>query len=142
MADPLSIAASVAGLLSLAQAVIIGLNNYVMTAKEAPAEIRALVGELESLSTVLHEIETTLVSNPAGQKDNQTLEKTVSVCQEWLKKTLVALQEADVEDEKSKYKRLFKKMKYPFKRDDVQKMLVTVRDYKATLTLAMTLEEK
>jgi hypothetical protein len=55
------------------------------------------VEELESLSIALCEIEATLMSKPAGQTDNRTLEKTATIYQERLKKTLVTLQEADVE---------------------------------------------
>ena len=54
--DSLSIIASVAGLITLTQSV----TKYSTAVKGAPAEIKRLIGELESLSTILAEIKVAL----------------------------------------------------------------------------------
>jgi hypothetical protein len=53
MADPLSIAASVAGLLALAQKLVPLLVGYVQNVKTHPKEFTELIGELRSLCGVL-----------------------------------------------------------------------------------------
>ncbi|KAI1331492.1 hypothetical protein F5Y16DRAFT_408127 [Xylariaceae sp. FL0255] len=56
MADGLSIAASVAGLVALADAVFRSAYKYCKTASEAGNEIRELIRQIQSLSGVLHSL--------------------------------------------------------------------------------------
>jgi hypothetical protein len=53
MADPLSISASVAGLLSLVIQVADGTYQYVSSARNAPLTISSLLRELQALKTIL-----------------------------------------------------------------------------------------
>jgi VCBS repeat-containing protein len=53
MSDPLSISASVAGLLSLVIQVADGTYQYASSARNAPAAVAALLRELQALKTVL-----------------------------------------------------------------------------------------
>jgi hypothetical protein len=53
MTDPLSISASVAGLLSLVIQVADGTYQYVSSARNAPSAVAALLKELQALKTVL-----------------------------------------------------------------------------------------
>ena len=56
MADPLSIAGSVAGIISLSDAVFRKLFRYVKDVKNADKEVRELKNEVASLNGVLHNL--------------------------------------------------------------------------------------
>jgi hypothetical protein len=56
MADPLSISASVAGLLSLTIELTKSLNNYISGVKSAPEDSKRLCTETEALSAVLEKL--------------------------------------------------------------------------------------
>ncbi|KAF8849434.1 hypothetical protein BDZ45DRAFT_752800 [Acephala macrosclerotiorum] len=150
--DPLSISASVAGLITITQAVAQGLTTYIIAVKGAPTEMQSLIEELKSLNAILNEIQRAFENKEDGQSlaEAGALTKTLLACQQILSETLIKLEEFDMSRSgtsessgiSSKYKQLLKKMTHPFKRDEIQRLLVVVRDYKATLTLAMTLEEK
>lgn len=150
--DALSVIASVAGLISLALQVSGALTQYSMAVKGAPTEMRDLIRELESLSTILGEIKAAFEKkDKEGEVDeSETLMKTLEACRKLLQETMAKLVELDINAATTegqsglgvKYKRLFKRATFPFKRDEVQRLLVVIRDYKATLTLAMTLEQK
>ncbi|CZR55532.1 uncharacterized protein PAC_05420 [Phialocephala subalpina] len=150
--DPLSIVAIVAGLITITQAVAQGLTTYIMAVKGAPTEMQILVEELKSLNDILGEIQRAFENKEDGQSLTEAgaLTKTLLACQQILSETLIKLEEFEMSRSGSseslgigsKYKQLLKKMTHPFKRDEIQRPLVVVRDYKVTLTLAMTLEEK
>src|SRR6266511_3909940 len=65
MADPLSIAASVAGLIALATSVISGGYSYLSAARSAPKEIVHLLNQTSALNLVLSQL-LPLSTNPAG----------------------------------------------------------------------------
>ncbi|EOO03342.1 hypothetical protein UCRPA7_1145 [Phaeoacremonium minimum UCRPA7] len=159
--DPLSITVSAASAVSLAIQTISALNNYAMTVKEAPAEVKALIEELQMLTETIHNIEETFKAkakssegseNEVKEADGnlQTLTKAIAGCQAHLAKALAVLDECGMTvtpaDEGlniktgARYKRLFKRVKYPFNREYIQRLLMVVRDYKATLTLSLSLE--
>jgi len=148
--DPLSLISGVAGIITLAQSVISGLTTYTMSVKGAPAEMRTLIDELGSLNNVLAEIKSSFEDKANGKllDEGAMLMKTLAACQQILTETLHKLEDFDIKGTENegtpskgvKYKQLLKRMSFPFKRDEVQRLLVVVRDYKATLTLAMTLE--
>ncbi|KAK1834395.1 hypothetical protein QBC39DRAFT_26350 [Podospora conica] len=162
--DPLSVIASVTGLLALTIKTAAALESYKMLVKNAPAEIQALVEELGLLTGILSEVETHFRNHPDalnyGNTDEKnaanlpTIVKTIAGCQTHLLKAIAALEEygiiapedaassASAPGTKNKVKSMFKRMKYPFDREYIQSLLTVVRDYKATLTLALSLEGK
>jgi len=56
MSDPLSITASIAGLITLAQTLIPLLSNFVQDVQEYPKEFREVVEEVRGLCGILHAI--------------------------------------------------------------------------------------
>lgn len=162
--DPLSVIASVTGLIALTIKTAAAVESYKMLVKNAPAEIQALVEELELLTGILGDIETHFRENPDALNYGNTEEKpvanlptivkTIAGCQTHLLKAIAALEEYGIiapEDAgssasalgtKNKVKSIFKRMKYPFDREYIQSLLTVVRDYKATLSLALSLEGK
>jgi hypothetical protein len=56
MEDPLSVAASVAGLITIAEAVISNRYQYVKDAKDSGSQIATLISEITNLFGVLHSL--------------------------------------------------------------------------------------
>src|SRR6187402_1502943 len=74
MADPLSISASVAGLLSLVIQVADGTYQYVSSARGASSAISSLLRELQALKTVLFKLdEMTHANNPGDEPGGASL---------------------------------------------------------------------
>lgn len=156
--DPLSVVASITGLIALTIKTVSAVDNYATTVKDAPAEIRSLKEELELLREILSDIEKTFFekakcsgkdgSDYTPFADDETLVKTVAGCQVHLLRALAMLDEYGLaggeatESARNKYKAVFKRLKYAFDREYVQRLLTVVRDYKASLTLALSLEGK
>ncbi|KXX76611.1 Regulatory protein AfsR, partial [Madurella mycetomatis] len=178
--DPLSVIASVAGLIALTIKTAAALESYKMHVKSAPAEIQTLVEELQNLTGILSNVEETFKANTnrdatkrdGDEKDDkhegvtsiqglpsgnvQTIVNTINGCRAHLLKAMAALQEYGIVSaaeespegassgptQRSKFKMLFKRMKYPFDRENIQTLLTVIRDYKATITLALSLEGK
>ncbi|KAF7557828.1 hypothetical protein G7Z17_g371 [Cylindrodendrum hubeiense] len=156
--DPLSVLASVTGLIALTIKTMAAIDNYATTTKDAPAEIQSLLEELGLLQGILKDIEKTFLKKATeprkeGSDDDSTehadtLVRTISGCQTHLLRAVDMLKDYGIPDgtmAKAKgntYKTLFKRLRYPFDRSYIQRLLTVIRDYKASLTLAMSLEEK
>lgn len=156
--DPLSLVASVTGLIALTIKTMAAIDNYARSAKDAPAEIQSLMEELELLRGILADIEVTLAekakhSKAAGHDqipsgNVETLAKTVAGCQAHLIRALAVIEQYGVaggnvvKSPGRRYKTLFRRLKYPFDREYIQRLLTVIRDYKASLTLALSLEGK
>jgi hypothetical protein len=157
--DPLSVCASVLALITVTTKTVKLLNEYSMTAKGAPAEVHTLIEELKLLNGILSDIEKNYTSKAAdgtGPEENSaTLLSTIEACQKYLLETLKLLEDCGMgkpaepgkdgeaaKKQGSTYKTLFKRMKYPLKREDIQKSLMVVRDYKASLSLALSVEDR
>lgn len=156
--DPLSVCASVLALITVTTKTVKLLNEYSMTVKGAPAEVLTLIEELKLLNGILADIEKNYTSKAAdggGKEENsETLLSTIEACEKYLLATMKLLEDCGmgkaVESEAAEgakkqgatYKTLFRRMKYPFKREDIQKSLMVVRDYKASLSLALSVEDR
>jgi hypothetical protein len=57
MADPLSVAGSIGGLVSLGDAVFRGIYHYIKTVKKAEKEVVDLRNEVIALTGILHNLE-------------------------------------------------------------------------------------
>ena len=81
MADLLSIAASIAGLLSLGMRVGVTLSEFIDSAQSAPTSIRAISHELDTLTCVLTYIQE-VITDDNGSKvvDAELLSAALSGC--------------------------------------------------------------
>ncbi|KAH7396320.1 hypothetical protein BKA66DRAFT_596980 [Pyrenochaeta sp. MPI-SDFR-AT-0127] len=125
-----------------------------MAVKGAPAEVSTLIEELKLLNGILADIERAYTSKAAdgngADGNSETLVTTLAACQKHLLETLRMLEESGMiatadsttKETGNRYKSLFKRMKYPLKRQDVQRSLTVVRDYKANLSLALSVEDR
>ncbi|KAF8535579.1 ankyrin repeat-containing domain protein [Trichophaea hybrida] len=119
MADPLSTAASIAGLVSLAQLIVKDGYGYIRTAKGCPDELSQLVREVTSITGLLSIIENDDI-HAFGLSD--------------IRKTL-----DDILELLSKFR---KKILWPLKGDELRDLLSRIGRHKGTLQLALSTETR
>ncbi|KAF3008266.1 hypothetical protein E8E14_001935 [Neopestalotiopsis sp. 37M] len=140
MADPLSIASGIAGLLSLAGAAFHGVHQYVRTVKDAKDFIKALSKELQSLSSVLQGVKVlaeAFEQDGTGPSVGLGLEHISScrtVLDEILKETK-KIREA-INSQKSLNSKV-EYVKWPFRKSKTEDLINQLSRHKATLTLAL-----
>ena len=143
MADPLSISASIAGLVSLADIVFSRVYKYVKAVKNASRDITklssaigALYGVLSSLRLVSDQLESDAFQSTARAhliySCHQTLEKLKRILD---KDDTSAIQDQPFE----KWKR---KLRWPFTSTEVKDLVTELEEHKSTLGLALNVDSK
>lgn len=140
MADPLSIASGIAGLLSLAGAAFHGVHQYVRTVKDAKDFVKALTKELQSLSSVLQGVK--VLAEAFEQDDTapsvglglEHISSCRTVLDEILKETK-KIREAINSQESLTSKVEY--VKWPFRKSKTEDLINQLSRHKATLTLAL-----
>ncbi|PNP78595.1 hypothetical protein FNYG_08074 [Fusarium nygamai] len=139
MADPLSIAASIAGIIGLADAVFRYTFKFSRTASGAKDEVHRLNEEIGSFSTVMRKLHA-LACNLEAQ--GQVFESALRVehlaqCERTFEKIRKRLTKA-VDDFKnpSKWQGLARKLKWPFSVSETKDLLADISRYKDTISLA------
>lgn len=141
--DPLSLSASIAGLISLADTVFKYTYRYLHAAKGAKDEVHSLSTEIGSLSRVLRSLEGLAIALEAEGQDPQramdlrhltNCHETIDDIRKTLKKPLEDF------DSASKRARLSRQLKWPFSASKVHGILETISRYKETLTLTTSTE--
>ena len=141
MADPLSITASISGLITLADIIFGRIYKYVKAVKKAPKEISALSAEIGALYGVLsnlHLVSCQLEHEHAGPT---TRNHHIQSCYQTLEHVKSILDRDDtslLRDEKIEtFKR---RLKWPFKSSEVKELIAEVERHKATLGLALNVD--
>ncbi|KAI5810780.1 hypothetical protein BZA77DRAFT_162396 [Pyronema omphalodes] len=130
--DPLSIAAAVAGFLSLADQIATTLKEYADEVKSAPAEVQSLHQEVIALRQVLEDFVGFLrETNLSGCKfeSSSALFKAVEACQYQLKKLWGRLADISEACSSKKLSGLVTRVRWPLKKDEVQQTIVTVQRF-------------
>ncbi len=115
MADPFSIAASVAGVVSLSLQLVQSsrkLSGILKSIKDLPNEVESMVIELEILSEVLQQDGSTSV---AGKKATQQLQKLSRLLQSLLDDTQTYIN-------RTKHKVSWKAIKATMKKDEINQL--------------------
>lgn len=139
--DPLSVAASAAGLMSLCIGIIDVVGDYYTSAKNARKDIQGLKSELEYLSTVLERLEQVLRSD--GLRCNSFSFDTSSVliaalrsCEKQIGEISLKLQR----NKDSNASRILERLKWPFNEKEIQKLIELLRRYILTFQFSLTIE--
>src|SRR5450432_1009291 len=138
--DGLSVAASIAGLASLTLEVTRILHNYYSNVESAPKDIENLTREVEALSTVLEQLETFL--NRGGVIGN-SFDQTASVLASTVKDcrtTLDNLEKGLTVPTKEGFPKMLGRLIWPFRKDQVQKMVDSLRRYTLIFQFSLTIE--
>jgi cell division control protein 24 len=143
MADPLSVAASVAGLISLGAATSKLVYQFVSSVIDAPKEVRAIISSLYSVNIALCQIQTLLLDQVfAAQTANEDLvdlERSVTSCVasfSIVEKELKGVSHAG--SEQLTAKKLWHQVKQVFEKEAMQNALLHLETEKGTLQLIMT----
>ena len=137
--DPLSIAASIAGLISLTIQVSESVTSYGKAVKDAPKSIEEMISELYSMLSVLRQLESLFRSQQvkcSSFDHSSVLALAIIRCDENIGKLLSKLRQM----ESHKLSRAFERLQWPFSEKNLNKILVTIRRYTATFQFALTVE--
>lgn len=141
MADPLSVSASISGLITLADIVFRRTYKYVKAVKKAPKEISALSAELGSLYGILSTLQ--LVSRQLEDEtfDTSTRIHHVQSCFETLKHVRSILDKDDTSSlHDQRLETLKRKLRWPFTSSEVKDLIAEIERHKATLGLALNVD--
>ncbi|KAJ4253821.1 hypothetical protein NW762_010216 [Fusarium torreyae] len=136
--DPLSVSASVAGLVTLADLVFRATLRYAKSVKGAPKEVQDLLNEIKDLSLLLHnlsmvalglEIQTDPQSGPSPPKPYHLHE-----CRQLLRRIEEGLPKFEG---KSGLEKLQSRLKWPFSTSDTKEMLQAISRHKQTINIAL-----
>lgn len=140
--DPLSVAASIAGLITIADIVVRKGYHYLRDFKGVEKTAKKLIDEVNVLSGILHSLKNVAeyLESDDYQFDPATQIHYVHSCQQSLKRIQEQLDNADPTPA-SGVKKLKKKLKWPFEKRKTEEFLAEIEEHKATMTLAMSADE-
>ncbi|KAI5816001.1 hypothetical protein BZA77DRAFT_264682, partial [Pyronema omphalodes] len=129
MSDPLSIAASIAGVVTFSTTAIQIIANYVSAVKSAPENAQRLHNELIALNSVLHEMRALLCEGETLRTSfDQTsvLMSAVNVASLQMKDLYTKLEKFRISKNNTAAE-VFKRMKWPLCADDYDKAIVQIQ---------------
>ncbi|KAI9650824.1 hypothetical protein NHQ30_000858 [Ciborinia camelliae] len=135
MAEALGVAASIAGLLSLADTVVrLGLK-YIRDFKDAEKSVQSLVDEVNILAGILHSLSNVVQELEAVDSTSHGSYKIqhINSCQKTLEKIIKELENAIPE-----MKSISQKLKWPFKKGTIEELRKEVQGHKSTMNMAMS----
>lgn len=136
--DPLSIAASLAGLVSLTSRVSRTIGSYCKSVKDARKDVQETAQELASMYDVLHQLDGLLRSQQLKTKidSNSVLAKAIAVCGNNVERLSSKVQRLELDG----LARVWEKLKWPFNEKEMQKIPATLRKCAATFQFSLTIE--
>lgn len=138
MGDPLSVAGSIAGLISIGDFVFRKLYHYAKTVKGAEKEIKGLKDEVAALTGVLHNLRLVARDLEADDKFDQTIRiEHVNSCLATLHKINSALSEFQFRKDQT-LRNAVHRLKWPFASADTKDLCKEVRRHRETLSLALS----
>jgi len=140
MADGLSVAASIAGLVTLAEAVTRKSYRYVKEAKNSSKEISKLLSETTELYGILHGLHLMACRFESEEFDHTIQTHHVHSCYVLLDKLDSKLLDANPQSYSSSRKDLLKKMAWPFSSVETKEMIAELERQKSTLRLALSVD--
>ncbi|KAK7955355.1 hypothetical protein PG988_016049 [Apiospora saccharicola] len=139
MADPLSIAASIAGVVTLADLVFGRLYKYSKAIKDAPGEVKQLIALVNDLGGLLNSL-ARLARALEGERFDASLRiQHVDACHFILSKLNKVLEKAELDLGKpSQLDRLQRKLKWPFSTSQIKEYLEELSIHKENISLALS----
>ncbi|KAI0438504.1 ankyrin repeat-containing domain protein [Xylaria telfairii] len=143
--DPLSISASIAGLVSLADIVFRTTTRYVKQVKESSREVQILLSELKDFSVLLHSLSLvaydleTSASTQNTQSHNPNLKvKLIFNCQKVLNRIQASLEIAERDfNSPVGIKRIQARLRWPFSASETKELVQIIQHHKLTINLAI-----
>ena len=137
MADPLSVSASIAGLVAITDTVFRRTFKYVKAVKGAPNELSALTAAMGALSGILHNL-----SLVACQLEGESFDTTIQAnhihsCLETVDKVKIILDKFDAPTGGHSMTKM-KRLRWPFSVSEAKDLCAEIEGHKTTLSLALT----
>ncbi|KAF4449222.1 hypothetical protein F53441_7464 [Fusarium austroafricanum] len=141
MADPLSMTASIAGIITLADLAFRSVFSYTYKAKGAKKEVENLKNEISGLSNALRILDalTNELEAENGPRDVALNARLLDQCRETLECINERVQKAVKDfDDARKWKTVGRQLKWPFSSSETKELLDSLSRYKATMSLAIS----
>lgn len=135
--DPLSVSASIAGLVTLADLVFRATSRYAKQVKGAPKEVQDLINEVKDLSCLLHNLSLVafgLETDPTPQNANAPKPYHLHECRQLLRRLEEKLPVLETQSSRQK---LQSRLKWPFSSSETQEILASVSRHKQTINIAL-----
>ena len=140
MADPLSVSASIAGLITITDAVFRRTFKYVKAVKGAPDEVSSLTLVLGSLSGILHNLELVAAQFEGEPFDTAIQVNHVHSCLQTVEKVEKILDKYSSLSAGSQKMEKMKRLKWPFSVSEAKTLCVEIEQHKTTLSLALNVD--
>jgi len=141
--DPLSVTASIAGLIGLADIVIRNGYKYVKKVKEADKAVASLVTEVNLLSGTLHSLRNIAegLESDTAPIIATTKMQHIDSCQQTLRKVQRILDKIETSKSKGKLYAAGKKALWPMAQAEIKEITAEVEKQRTTLSLALNADE-
>lgn len=137
--DPLSVAASVAGLVSLTLEVSCTIGSYCKSVKNARNDVLEIAQELASMRDVLRQLDELLRSHQLKTEifdQSSVLSHALTVCVGNIECISSKVQNLNLDG----VARVWEKLKWPFSEREMQKTLATLQRCASTFQFALSVE--
>lgn len=148
--DPFSLSCNIVGVLTAAGQLLAAGYSYGNAVKDFPDDLRALVGELSSLSGILHTLKV-VIEPPEGNNfvvaatspDPSGLANAISIplsdCEGMLVDMLENLKK--YQESGSRVQKMVKRLTWPLKGNETQSWTEKIGRYKSTFQLALSADD-
>jgi hypothetical protein len=138
MADPLSVAASVAGLITIAETVIGNGYQYLKDTKSAGSQVAALISEVTNLFGVLHSLHL-VACRFEGEKFDSTMQiHHIHSCYAVLEKIQARLDKSNPAKSHNPLEATKRRLHWPLSSSETKSLIADVERHKSTLSLALS----
>ncbi|KAL4907789.1 hypothetical protein BDW74DRAFT_112644 [Aspergillus multicolor] len=138
MADPLSIAASIAGLIALTEELFQIICKFSREAKDARKDISSLSSEIRSLSVLLYDLSLLARSFEDDRLDTFFRLHHVNACRQTVQDAKTRLQKVAAGMSGRRSRAIVTRLKWPYTSEDVTKLVEEIGRHKETMTLALS----
>ena len=141
MAEPLSVASGVAGIITLSSAVVAAGYKYLNSVRSAPEDLKDLIREIASLNTLISQLVTLSLSAGPSPRDALVALADQNVLQD-CQQTLLTVQKHvnSCELISSRRKNAIKILSWPMKQKDIVKGRESISRLCSILTAAVTID--
>jgi len=142
MAETLSVAASVAGLIALAESVFISTFTFCKDVKHAQRDISRVSTQISALSGTLYRLGLLTRRLEAQGSDCGIKRDDIYECQVLLEsiKMKLSSQKSSESDKKNNVKKVIQSISWPFNKSDTESLLSQIERMKSTFDLALSAE--
>ncbi|MCJ1245363.1 hypothetical protein MMC30_002567 [Trapelia coarctata] len=137
--DPLSLSASIAGLITLADVVVDRVYTYIKGVKNARKEIAALLAEVTGLFGILNSLRLVVAryEEPGVQFQSTMQINHVYACDNTLVKIKALIDKDDPSQAGSSFERMKRQLHWPLTGSETKELTAEVERHKSTLSLAL-----